>query len=146
MFPISGDQLVNLIPQKPPFVLISSLKEVNEKNCITTFTFNAEHVLCESGKLTLAGLLENMAQSSGCKFGYDNFMQSKKPRGGFIGEVRDFKYSRLPSANEELTTEITIENTVFGSVTVVSAKINTRNQEIASCKMKVFFEPEEETT
>lgn len=120
--------------------------EVNEKNCITDFTFNAEHVLCENGKLTLAGLLENMAQSSGCKFGYDKFAEGKKPLRGFIGEVRDFQYLRLPSAGEELTTGITVENTVFGSVTVVSAKINVGNEEIASCKMKVFFQPEEEAS
>lgn len=142
MFPISGEQLANLIPQKHPFVLISALKEVNESNCITTFKINGDHVLCTDGKLSLAGLLENMAQSSGCKLGYEDFMKGKKPRVGFIGEVRDFQFTRLPNAGEELTTEITIENKVFGSVTVISGKVNTGDEEIASCKMKVFFQPE----
>lgn len=142
MFPISGPQLENLIPQKHPFVLISSLKEINDKTCVTTFTINDGHVLCDNGKLSLAGLLENMAQSSGCKLGYEDFMEGRKPRVGFIGEVRDFQFSRLPAVGEELTTEITIESKVFGSVTVISGKVHTGGEEIASCRMKVFFEPD----
>jgi predicted hotdog family 3-hydroxylacyl-ACP dehydratase len=144
MFPINGNELSNLIPQKPPFVLINSLKTINEKICITSFFVTTDHVLFSNGKLSLAGLLENMAQSSGCKLGYEDFMAGKKPRVGFIGEVRDFQYSRLPFAGEELTTEITVENKVFGSVTVVSGKIFSREEEIASCRMKIFFEPEPE--
>jgi predicted hotdog family 3-hydroxylacyl-ACP dehydratase len=142
MFPISGSTLTNLIPQKEPFVLINSLKEVREKSCVTSFKIEADHVLCENGHLMLSGLLENMAQSSGCKLGYDDYMQGKKPRVGFIGEVRDFQYSRLPKAGEELITIITEEGKVFGSVTVVSGKIFSGEEEIASCKMKVFFETE----
>lgn len=143
MFPILGNQLINLIPQKPPFVCISSLEGVNENNCITTFQFDSAHVLCENGKLSLAGLLENMAQSAGCKLGYEDFLAGKKPRVGFIGEVRDYHFSRLPNAGEELTTEIIIENKIFGSVTVIAGKIFSKKEEIASCKMKVFFQAEE---
>lgn len=144
MFPISGEKLQTLIPQKPPFVLINSLKEVQDKTCTTIFHFDEHHVLCDHGKLSLAGLLENMAQTAGCKMGYEDYTKGKSPRVGFIGEVRDFVYSRLPKAGEELTTEITIENQVFGSVTVVSGKILLGSEQIASCRMKVFFEAEPE--
>ena len=145
MFPISGNQLTLFIPQKPPFVFIDSLNEVSDNKCITTFTFKADNVLCENGKLMLAGLLENMAQSAGCKMGYEDFTGNKKSRRGFIGEVKIFSVLRLPNIGEELTTEITIEGKVFGAVTLVAGKVFVENQEIASCKMKVFFEPEEET-
>jgi predicted hotdog family 3-hydroxylacyl-ACP dehydratase len=144
MLPINGENLTALIPQKNPFVLISSLEEVNETNCVTTFRFAANHVLCENGHLSAAGLLENMAQSAGCKIGYEDFMKGKKHAVGFIGEVRDFGFSRLPNAGEELTTEITIENKVFGTVTVMKGRILVKDEEIASCKMKVFFQAEPE--
>lgn len=144
MLPISGKQLINLIPQKEPFVLISSLQSVSENICVTTFSFDANHVLCVEGKLSPAGLLENMAQSAGCKMGFEDFLSGKKPRVAFIGEVRDFSFSRLPVSGETLHTEITIENKVFGSVTVMSGKILTYDEVIASCKMKVFFQPEPE--
>lgn len=145
MFPISGDKLTNLIPQKPPFVFIDSLNGVSQNKCITTFAFKADNVLCENGTLMLAGLLENMAQSAGCKMGYEDFMENKKSRRGFIGEVKNFSVLRLPNAGEELTTEIVIEGKVFGAVTLVGGKIFTGSEEIASCNMKVFFEPEAET-
>jgi 3-hydroxyacyl-[acyl-carrier-protein] dehydratase len=144
MLPISGENLASLIPQKHPFVLISSLEEVNESTCLTTFRFTSDHVLCESGQLSAAGLLENMAQSAGCKIGYEDFMNGKKHAVGFIGEVRDFGFTRLPKAGEELSTEITIEHKVFGTVTVMTGRIRVKDEAIASCKMKVFFEPEPE--
>jgi hypothetical protein len=42
-FPISGQELVQLIPQKEPFVFISSLLSVDERRCTTTFTFDPNH-------------------------------------------------------------------------------------------------------
>lgn len=144
MFPIYGKNLTALIPQKHPFILISSLQEVSDNACVTFFSFSVEHVLCEDGKLSSAGLLENMAQSAGCKIGYEDFIQGKKHNVGFIGEVRDFAFSRLPNAGETLHTIITIENKIFGTVTVMSGKILISDEEIASCKMKIFFEPEPE--
>ncbi len=144
MLPISGQELINLIPQKPPFVLISSLESVNENTCITSFRFTGDHILCDNGKLSPAGLLENMAQSAGCKMGFEDFLSGKKPRVGFIGEVREFEFSRLPLPGEELLTEIIIENKIFGAVTVMSGKVSAGEETIARCKMKVFFQPEPE--
>jgi predicted hotdog family 3-hydroxylacyl-ACP dehydratase len=144
MLPISGDQLTQLIPQKPPFVFISALTEVSEQTCTTTFRFEADHVLCENGKLSSAGLMENIAQTSGCKLGYEDFMKGKTHSRAFIGEIRDFIYTRLPKVGEELTTVVTIESKVFGVVAVASAVVKVNDVEIASCKMKIFFEPEPE--
>lgn len=144
MLPISGEQLTNLIPQKEPFVLIHSLQSVSDKVCVTEFSFSTNHILCENKKLSAAGLLENMAQSAGCKIGFEDFLKGKKPRVAYIGEVREFSFSRLPFAGENLQTEITIENTVFGTVTVMVGKIFIGKELIASCKMKVFFQPDPE--
>jgi len=144
MFPITGNQLINFIPQKPPFVFITSLNSIDDNRCITTFRFDEKNVLCNNGKLSLAGLLENMAQSAGCKMGYENFIANKKSRRGFIGEVKEFSVSRFPSAGEELTTEIIVEGKVFGAVTLIAGKVFSGDEEISSCKMKVFFEPEPE--
>ncbi len=143
MFPISGDQLIQFIPQKPPFVFINELREVNENKCITTFSFDESNVLCDNGKLSLAGLLENMAQSAGCKMGYEDYIANTKSRRGFIGEVKNFSVCRLPCIGERLTTEIIIEGKVFGAVTLISGKIKVGDEEISSCNMKVFFVPEE---
>lgn len=143
MFPITENELTACIPQKAPFLFISSLTEVSDNSCVTTFQFDAKHVLCYNGKLSAAGLLENMAQTSGCKWGYEDYTQGKKGKLIFIGEMSGFTFSRLPYCGEELTTEALIEKVVF-NVTIVSAKVKVGEEEIASCRMKIFFEPEPE--
>lgn len=139
MLPISGEQLTLLIPQKPPFVFISSLVAVSPDACTTTFTFDATHLLCHNGFLTTAGMMENMAQSAGCKMGFEDFQQGKTHSQVFIGEIRDFVYNRLSAAGEEITTEVVIESRVFGAVAVAGVTMRCSNETIATCKMKIFF-------
>lgn len=141
MLPVSGEKLIELIPQKFPFVLISSLVEVTEKSGISKFTFDDAHVLCRSGKLTSAGLMENIAQTAAAKTGYEYFLKGKKIPVGFIGDVRDFVFIKQPKVGEEIVTEITITHEIF-DVTVVSGSVTLNGEEIASCNMKIFVEPE----
>jgi len=143
MFPITGEQLIKLIPQKPPFVFISSLEAVSEASGQTSFVFDENHTLCYNGHLSAAGVLEHMAQSAGCKSGYENHQSGKKGRRGFIGEVKNFVCTRLPKAGEQLNTEITLEAVVYGVVNIVSARTHIGGEEIASCTIKIFFEQEE---
>lgn len=143
MFPITGLQLIRFIPQKPPFVFIDSLDAVDENSCTTSFRISENCLLLKNGKLTHAGLLEHMAQSAGCKLGYDDFAAGKKSRRGFIGEVKDFLSTSLPAVNNKLKTEIIVEGKVYGAVTIVSANVFSGVEKIASCRMKIFFEQEE---
>lgn len=145
-FPVSGEALIRLIPQKPPFVFISSLDSVSENTCTTTFIFDKDHALCDDGTLSAAGVLEHIAQSAGCKSGYENFVSGKKGSLGFIGEIRDFVCSRLPHAGETLTTFINREAIVYGVVSIIIGKVSIGEEEIASCRIKVFFVPDTEVS
>lgn len=141
MLPISNDELIALIPQKPPFVLISSLLQVSDIHSVSTFVFTANHILCNNGKLTTGGLMENIAQTAAAKMGYECALLGKKIPNGFIGDVRDFIFTRLPKAGEEIITEIIITNQIF-DVSIISGTVKLNGVEIASCKMKIFVEPE----
>ena len=141
MKPVTGDALIALIPQKPPFVLISRLIEVSEKKCSTAFIVDANHVLCHKGRLTPAGLIENIAQTCAAKVGYEYSLQGKKYPIGFIGDLKDFWHTQLPLAGEEIITEIEIEHGIF-QVTIISGVVRLDNREIAHCRMKVYAEPE----
>jgi predicted hotdog family 3-hydroxylacyl-ACP dehydratase len=141
MLPVSGENLIELIPQKPPFVLISSLLEVSEKTSTSTFTFDETHVLCWNGHLTSAGLMENIAQTAAAKTGYECLLKGSKIPIGFIGDVRDFIFTRHPQPGEEITTQVTIIHEIF-DVTIISGVIKMDGVEIASCVMKIFVEPE----
>lgn len=143
MLPVTTPLLTQLIPQKPPFVLISELHEVTDNHCTTVFNFDETHVLCKDGKLTVAGLIENMAQSCAVKAGYECYLVNKKVPLGFIGDIKDFRFTRLPKAGEAIRTEISIEHRIF-DVTMILGKVWVGNEEIAGCKMKIFTEPEKE--
>lgn len=136
---ISGQQLIDLIPQKPPFVLVGDLKRVSASGCTTSFTIPSDHVLCVGGVLQASSLIENMAQTCAAKQGFEYTRAGKPLPIGFIGDVKDFRCRKLPLAGDTIVTEIVIENQVF-DVTIISGRVLLDGEEIASCKMKVFVE------
>lgn len=140
--PIRGEELIALIPQKPPFVMISSLNDVSDDKCETSFKVEVENVLVSDGQLSPVALIENMAQSSAARTGYLYQQINKKMPLGVIGDVREFECTKVPRVGEEITTEITIEQQVF-NVIIISGKVNLRNEQIASCKMKIVIVEEE---
>ena len=135
--PVQGKALIELIPQKPPFVLIDTLEQVSEISCRTSFTIPANHVLCKNGTLGAAGLIENIAQTCAAKAGYEYALAGKSIPVGFIGDVRHFKCLIRPKANEKFITTINIEHKVFG-VTIIEGRVELDGREIATCKMKIF--------
>lgn len=141
MEPITNTDLLALIPQKHPFVMISELVHADEKKCTTQFEILEKNVLCDNGILNPSGLIENIAQSCAAHKGYECMVQNQAVPVGFIGEVRDFTYSKLPKAGDIITTEITIENQIF-DVTLISGKVFHDRIEIASCAMKIFVRKE----
>ncbi len=143
--PITGQNLIDLIPQKPPFVLVSSLLAVSNNHSVTAFNVDNNHVLCNNGKLTAAGLMENIAQTAAAKMGYECDLLGKKIPIGFIGDVRDFTFIRLPNAGDQIETEINIVHRIF-HVSLITGTIKLNGEIIAECKMKIFVEPEDNKT
>lgn len=139
--PITGQQLFDLIPQKSPFVFISSLEQVSSTHSVTKFIVPENNVLCNNLQLTAAGLLENIAQTAAAKAGYECKLQGKKIPIGFIGDVREFSFSLLPTVGNEIETEITITHTIF-NVSMIKGSVKLFGTPIANCTMKIFTEPE----
>ncbi len=136
-FPLTGTALIELIPQKPPFVLIDALLGISETSCQTSFTIPADHVLCAHGKMSASGLIENIAQTCAAKAGFEYKQIGKEIPVGFIGDVRHFECKKRPAAGSIIFTTIEIEHHVFGA-TIISGKVMMNSEIIASCKMKIF--------
>jgi hypothetical protein len=143
--PLSAAVTAQIIPQKQPFVLVSSLLEIAESGCRTAFTIPEGHVLSDAQRLQPSGLLENMAQSCALMMGYNGALQMAnsnggkvpEPKVGFIGDIRQFKCSTLPEVGSTIETRITIENQIF-DVTMIDGQVSQNGTPIASCKMKIF--------
>lgn len=81
--------------------------------------------------------MENMAQTAAIRAGYLAKAEHKPVAVGYIGAVKDLEIFNLPKVNDELITEITIENRVL-NVTVISGKVWHNEDLLAKCEMKVF--------
>ena len=132
--------IISLIPQRPPFVMIDRLTGYNETIATTAFVVKPENVFVENGRLTEPGLVENIAQTAAARAGYVAKQENKPVQLGYIGAIKNLVIHALPFVNDELTTEISITNQIF-DVTLITGKISCKESLLASCEMKIFIAP-----
>jgi predicted hotdog family 3-hydroxylacyl-ACP dehydratase len=131
------EDIIPLIPQKPPFVMVSKLLHIDETSTRSNFRINPDNVFVKDNLFQEAGLLENMAQTAALRAGYLAKAENKPVTTGYIGAVKDFEVFNLPKVGDELVTEVIIENQIF-NVTVFSGKVWQNEDLLAQCEMKVF--------
>ena len=133
----SHEEIINLIPQKEPFVFVDTLYEYTNLTGVTGFTVPGSNVLLEENKLAESGLIEHMAQSMSLHRGYQGSLSGQtKPKTGFIGVIKTVEIFGLPEVGEKLKTYVEILAEVM-NVTSVSARTeNERGVVIATSEMK----------
>jgi predicted hotdog family 3-hydroxylacyl-ACP dehydratase len=130
--------IITLIPQKAPFVMVDTLLHVDEKSARTSLHISKENIFVEEGVFREAGLIENMAQTAAARSGYITVTEKKLPLIGYIGDVKNLEIAGLPKVDTDIETEIRIENQIF-DITVITGKIFQKEKIIASCEMKIFI-------
>jgi predicted hotdog family 3-hydroxylacyl-ACP dehydratase len=131
------ENIISFIPQKAPFVMVGHLLFVDEHSTRSSFIVNADNVFVKNNLFQEAGLLENIAQTAALGAGYMAKAEHKPVAVGYIGAIKDLEIFNLPKVNDELITEITIENKIL-DVTVISGKVWHNNNLLAQCEMKLF--------
>ena len=134
---ILEENIQALIPQRPPFVMIDKLLYSGETITRTSFLITEENIFTETGEFCEAGLMENIAQTAAARAGYIARLENKPVSAGYIGAVKNLKILTLPKINDELITEIKIENQVFDFM-LISGRIYCKDKLVASCEMKVL--------
>ncbi len=132
------ENITDLIPQKPPFVMVDKLLNFSDENISTSFNIKDDNIFVENGVFREPGLIENIAQTAAARAGYIAKTENKPVLVGYIGAVNNLEIFSLPKIGDELITEITIENQIF-DVTLIFGKISCNNELIAQCKMKIFI-------
>lgn len=131
------EDILFLIPQRPPFVMIDKLLYSDETITRTSFLITEENIFIENGEFCEAGLMENIAQSAAARAGYIAGLENKPVSAGYIGAVKNLEITALPKINDELITEIKIENQVFEFI-LISGRVCCKDKLIATCEMKIF--------
>ena len=133
------ENILDLIPQKAPFVMVGNLLYAEDKIIRTNFTIKEENIFLEKGNFSEAGLIENLAQTAAAGVGYNAKRKNKPVSVGYIGSVKNLEIFSLPKINDEIITEITVENQLF-NVTIISGKIWCNEKLVAQCEMKIFLD------
>jgi predicted hotdog family 3-hydroxylacyl-ACP dehydratase len=139
---IENEEILALIPQRPPLVMIDTLLFSDENSTRTSFRIVGDNVFVTDGEFCEAGMMENIAQTAAARAGNAAVLQKKPVSHGYIGSVNKMEVLRLPGINEELITEIIIEDRVFDAL-IISGSIYCNEIKIASCEMKIFLRAEE---
>jgi len=131
------EDVIPLIPQKPPFVMVGKLVSTNENTTLSSFIISEDNIFVRNNIFQEAGLMENIAQTAALRAGYNASMENKPVAVGYIGAVSHFEIFDLPEVGDEITTMIATQNQIF-DITVLSGRVWVENKLIAQCEMKVF--------
>lgn len=132
------ENIQDLIPQRPPFVMVDKLLSFSETTTSTSFSIKADNIFIQNEEFKEPGLVENIAQTAAARAGYISKTENKPVLVGYIGAVNNLEIYFLPRAGDELITEITIENQIF-DVTLISGQIICNGKPVARCNMKIFI-------
>lgn len=130
--------ILEFIPQRPPFVMVDELVYSDENKTESVFTVSDDNVLVMNGKLQEPGLLENIAQTAAARAGFTAVEKGEPVKLGYIGAVKNFEVFELPPVQAKLQTTVTVTNQVF-DVTAITGTVLYEDRIIASCEMKIFI-------
>lgn len=133
---ISSVNVLDLIPQRPPFIMIDRLTHFDPVITSSRFTVRDNNLFFSEGRLLASGLIENIAQTCAARIGYINRLSNEVIKLGFIGAVRNLKIYKTPLAGDTIYTTITVKEEVF-QMTLVDAVVKLNDETIAEAEMKI---------
>jgi 3-hydroxymyristoyl/3-hydroxydecanoyl-(acyl carrier protein) dehydratase len=140
---ITGEAVFDMIPQKPPMVMIDKIISVSEIKSITALTVRRGNVFCKNGYFQAPGLSENIAQTAAAQVGYLAHLSGEAPPVGFIGAIKNLEIINLPAVGEELITQINVEHNIM-NFTVINGLSKVGDKVMAKCQMKIFIADKEQ--
>ena len=133
---ISSVNVLDLIPQRPPFIMIDCLTHFDPVLTSSRFMVRDNNLFFSEGRLLASGLIENIAQTCAARIGYINRLSNEVIKLGFIGAVRNLKIYKTPLAGDTIYTTITVKEEVF-QMTLVDAVVKLNDETIAEAEMKI---------
>jgi predicted hotdog family 3-hydroxylacyl-ACP dehydratase len=126
-----------LIPQGPPFVMVGALLGSEGPVTRTSYRVAAGNPLVERDRFSVAGLIENIAQTAAAGAGYAARAAGGEVRSGAIVAISNFEVFWLPGVGDELLTETTVTARV-ADIVVISGRITCRQSVVAAGEMKIL--------
>lgn len=126
-----------ILPQQNPFVMIGKLVHFELVSSVTETKIEESCIFVDEGKMSAAGLLENIAQTCAARIGfYNKYVLHNDVRVGFIGAVRNYTVHRLPVVGSVISTKVDVLEEVFG-MTLAEAEIRCQGEVIVTAEVKL---------
>lgn len=139
-FDFTSVSIADLLPQRKPFVMISSLLSCSYEGTVTRFLIQEDNVFAEDGKLVPEGLVENIAQTCAARIGFINKYILHKPVSvGYVCALKDFKVLEAPAVGETIETEINLKGE-FGTMLKVDAVTRSERNMVAEGSMVIALD------
>jgi len=135
---ITDETLFNLIPQRPPIVMVDLLRNVTADAAQTGLLIRPTNIFIQDGHLQEPGLIEHIAQSAAAFAGYKGYSQGLPPKLGYIGEIKKMHIHALPEAGKRLETQLNVLGEA-GGITLLAAQTSVDGQVVAEGQMKIFL-------
>ena len=133
---VSEVDILELIPQRPPFIMVDRLLHFDRIVTTAEFAVREDNIFLEGDELQPEGLVENIAQTCAARIGYVNLMNKESVRLGFIGAVRNLSILGTPKIGETIEITITVKEEIF-QMTLVDAEIRLNGSVIVNAEMKI---------
>jgi predicted hotdog family 3-hydroxylacyl-ACP dehydratase len=135
----SDYNIIELIPQRPPMVMIDKLIDADEKSASGRLTIKESNLFSHNGKLQEAGLIEFIAQTAAAYTGYLSLSKNQLVRRGYIGSVKNLVIHSLPDINTEIQSEIIVDTELLG-YTIITGRVFQNDNILAECEMRIKLE------
>lgn len=132
-------QIPDLIPQRPPMVMIDRLTHSGKNSAGGRLYIKESNVFCSEGHLQEAGMIEFITQTAAAYRGYLQLSAQKEVKPGFISVIKNLTINSLPLINTEIQSEIMIENELLG-YTIITGRIFQNNSVLAEGEMRFLTE------
>lgn len=141
---VTKENVLHLIPQRPPIVMVDGLLEHSDAESVSQLFIADDNIFVADGHFQMPGLVENIAQTAALRIGYSHMLEASqnggepaKPPVGFIGEVKNLKIRFLPPAGSTINTKVELLHTIF-TASVIKGSVMHDGNIAAECEMKIF--------
>jgi predicted hotdog family 3-hydroxylacyl-ACP dehydratase len=133
---IAKENIENYIPQRSPFVMISTLLVAETKHFETDFHITKGNIFLEDGILREYALIENIAQSCAAGLAYTRRNRENALSEGFIGGISKLKVYHLPKVNETIHTCVNLLYEL-GGLFLLKGECFAGDKRLIECELKL---------
>ena len=131
---------LELIPQRPPMVLVDRFEGIDAEGVSTTgYTVVPAGLFVAGGRMSECGIIEHMAQSAATRIGWCCRAEGRPVPVGFIGAVSRLELHDLPRTGVHLRTRLRIVQEI-GPLSLAEVRTEADGRPLAEGNLKIYLQ------